>query len=254
MQTSIDSTHNDSTPGYTSEAQAAAAAFDGTVRDRARIGIAALRALMQDPDDTRQVFLLGLVFNARFFPRFLARFATSGDGDELLRDRPAIDSRSVDLDALRALPADSLGGAYIRYLDENGLDPDLFQAPPGLPPVPAFVSQRMRQTHDIWHVLTGYKPDVAGEIALQAFTFGQTRMPSAALIAIGGALRLSRIRPGIVRMALDGYRRGRRASFLPTVRWEQHWRRPVAEMRDELGVAPARVTAVRFARAQIASA
>ena len=41
-----------------------------------------------------------------------------------------------------------------------------------VPPDPraAYLAQRMRQTHDIWHVLTGYATDVAGEVQLQAFT------------------------------------------------------------------------------------
>ena len=44
-----------------------------------------------------------------------------------LRERPAIDKAHFDFDRLRALPASTLGGAYVRYLDEKNLDPDLFQ-------------------------------------------------------------------------------------------------------------------------------
>lgn len=216
------------------EATAAHAAFHGRPGERARIAFHALRRLLADPNDTRQVFLIGLVVNARRFPRFLARFAADEDGARLLRDQPAIDSSHVDYDALRALPPDTLGGAYARFLEDNGLDPDLFDAPPGLPSMIAYVAKRMRQSHDLWHVITGYGPDVGGEIALQAFTFGVTRMPSARLLALFGTLRYARHDPSIVRRAIVAARRGRRAKFLPTVRWEDHFARPLDDVRRDV--------------------
>lgn len=46
----------------------------------------------------------------------------------------------------------------------------------------AGVSGRMRDTHDLWHVLTGYSGDVLGETALLGFIFAQTGNPGVALI------------------------------------------------------------------------
>lgn len=221
------------------EARAASIALGGTPRERLRVSTRALTKLLRDPDDTRQVFLLGLTANRRAFPEFLARFAFERDGAELLASQPSIDSAAVDWAALRAMPDGTLGREYVRYLDDNHLDPDLFQAPPGLPEIPSFVAKRLRQTHDIWHVLTGYAPDVPGEVALQGFTYAQTGMPSAALIAVFGALRWMRRHPRLARRTLDGYRRGKKASFLPVVKWEELWSRPVAELRAELGIQPA---------------
>ena len=218
------------------ESSAARAALTGSVRDRVRIGAGALRKLLRDPDDTKQVFLLGIVANGGSLPVFFTRFATSADGARLLAERPTIDSTVVA--TLRGMPESTLGGAYARYLDDNHLDADLFQAPPGLPDAVAYVAKRVRQTHDIWHVLTGYLPDVPGEVALQGFTFAQTRMPSAALIATMGALRWARRDPTIVSRTLDGFRRGKRASFLASVRWEDHFARPLADVRRDFGVAP----------------
>jgi ubiquinone biosynthesis protein COQ4 len=92
----------------------------------------------------------------------------------------------------------------------------------------------MRQSHDLWHVVTGYGPDVGGEIALQAFTWGVTRMPSARMIAVLGSLRHARHDIGIIRRAIAAARRGRRARFLPTVRWEDHFERPLSDVQREL--------------------
>lgn len=221
-----------------SEADAARAALSGTPRERARIATRALLGLLRDPDDTRQVFLLGLVANGRAFPGFFARFASTDDGARLLAERPSIDGTTVA--RLRGLPADTLGGAYARYLDDNGLDADLFQAPPGLPEPIRYVAQRLRQTHDIWHVLTGYLPDVPGEVALQGFTYAQLGAPSAALIAGLGALRWAPSRPDIVPMTRDGYRRGKQAAFLAPVRWEALFERQLEEVRRELRISPAK--------------
>ena len=137
---------------------------------------------MKNPNDTEQVFLLGAVAGRKRFPHLLARFVTSGSGLTLLERDASIDRKNVDYAWLLTLPADTLGGAYARMIEQNGLDPDLFQAPPGLPRALAYVAKRMRQTHDLWHLLTGYGTDVPNEIALQAFTYGQTGMPLSRLM------------------------------------------------------------------------
>jgi ubiquinone biosynthesis protein COQ4 len=219
------------------EREAAAIALEGGKLQRAALGLRALARLMRDPDDTHQVFLIGLLVNKESYPRFLARLTSDEEGARLLRERPAIDSAHVDFDALRALPDGTLGREYVRYLDERGLDPDLFQAPPGLPEVPGYIAQRMRQVHDVWHVLTGYDTDVPGEVALQAFTWAQTRMTSSAMIAISGAVVFWPRWPKIMSMAVRGYRRGRGARFLPPVAIESYWERPVEEVRRELSIA-----------------
>jgi ubiquinone biosynthesis protein COQ4 len=226
-------------PPTVTEADAANAALAGTKRQRARIAFGALRRLLQNPDDTRQVFLLGIAANAKSFPQFYLRFSSSPDGEALLRDRPSIDNAVVA--RLRTLAADTLGGAYARYLDSNGLDADLFQAPPGLPQPIAYIAQRVRQTHDIWHVLTGYHPDVPGEVALQGFTFAQTKMPSAGLIAAFGTLRALPMKPSVIAMTIDGFLRGRDAAFLAAVRWEDHFERKLSDVRKDFGVRDARV-------------
>ncbi len=223
--------------GWIDERRAIEIALHGSVLARLRVAATALTRLMRNPDDTVEVFLLGITLNAPRLPAFIGRIAADPSGLALLSERPGLDSRSVDWAKLRALPASTLGGAYTRYLDDNGLDPDLFQAPPSLPAIPRWVAQRVRQTHDLWHVLTGYAPDVPGELALQAFTYAQLRMPSAWLIAVLGTLLRA---PGSARRVWDGYRRGQAASFLPVVRFEDLWEKDLEEVRAMLGVEPAR--------------
>jgi ubiquinone biosynthesis protein COQ4 len=225
--------------GRLSEADAAKIALSGSFVERAALGAKALYDLIRDPEDTTRVFVLGLLVSRRAYPVLLARITTDDRGARLLRERPAIDSAHVDFARLRALPATTLGGAYARYLDAKQLDPDLFQPPPGLPEVPSYIAQRMRQVHDLWHVLTGYDTDVPGEIALQAFTWAQTDAPSAALVTIGGLLRFGVSDRGLFVRVVDAYRRGRRAEFLAPIWLEEMWERPLDEVRAELGIVPA---------------
>jgi len=220
------------------ELEAASLALSGSLGDRFRIASKALVDLLNDPEDTTNVFVLGMVINAPAFPLLLSRIVTDPDGGRLLRERPSITSEFVDYDALRALPHDTLGGAYVRFLDDNGLDPDFFQPPQGLPEIVGYIGQRFRQTHDIWHVLTGYDTSVTGEAILQAFTFGQTGMPSAGLIAAAGSLRFTRPGNRLPQRCVEGFLRGRRAAFLPVVFFEEMWERPLNDVRRELGVTP----------------
>lgn len=221
------------------EAEAVRLATEGRFVPRLRLARGALRKLMSDPNDTEQVFVLSIALNAGRLPQLMARFLADDSGVELLTRRAAIDKRSVDYDALRKLPADTLGGAYVRFLDDNGLDPDLFQAPPGLPAAPAYVTQRMRQTHDIWHVVTGYDPSLAGEIPLLAFIYAQTGAPAMGLLAAVGAVRHSLELGNIFGRVWRGYQGGKRAAFLGNVAWESMWELPLSEVRQRLGVTAA---------------
>jgi ubiquinone biosynthesis protein COQ4 len=81
-------------------------------------------------------------------------------------------------------------------------------------------------------VLTGYTPDVRGEILLQAFTYAQLRAPSALALTVLAALRQPRL--ALWRAMRAAYRRGRATRPLATFRWEAHWQTPVAELRRAL--------------------
>lgn len=207
-----------------------------TPRARVRNALRAVYGLNKDPNRLDLVFVLGEAVNRRAFPRVWARFESHPEGARVLADRPAIDSVHVDLDALERLPEGTIGREYVRFLRSNGLTLDVFRAPTGVDPRAAYVAQRLRQTHDIWHVITGYAPDVPGEILLQAFTFAQARIPSAALIALFGTVRITLKRgPAFLKQAAAALRRGRRAKFLGPMYWEEHWAEPLEEVRARLG-------------------
>lgn len=205
--------------------------------ERWKRALAALRKILADPDQTDQVLVfLSLINSGSSTAARIDRFFADPSGQALYDEHRAIDSRTVDLDALAALPEGTLGRAYATFLRSHGLSPEVFDGPPdGISdPRRSYVVQRMRQTHDLWHVVTGCETDPAGEVALQAFTYAQVRSPGSAILAVTGALKGVRQKPGIVRDMISLYRIGARARRLPSFAWEDHWATPLSEVRAML--------------------
>ena len=191
---------------------------------------------MKDPEQTEMVFVLALAINRGRIGELLGQLMGTESGNWLLENKPSIHSSEVDYDWLRSLPDETLGREYVRFLDTNQLESDFFEEPKGLPPMIGFVARRMRQSHDVWHTLTGYGSDPGGEVELQAFTYGQVGVPSSAIIAIAGSIRGLRQEPTLWLRALRAYRRGKKAGKFAPVIWENRWERPISEVRAELDV------------------
>jgi ubiquinone biosynthesis protein COQ4 len=209
---------------------------------RARTVVRSLATLARDPGRLDQVLVLTQTMNLAAVARAMGRIEKEGVGQALLAQQPRIDRAHVDFDALRKLPDGTLGREYTRFLDENGITPDAFEKLPDIGDErAAYVMLRMRQTHDLWHVLTGYTPDVRGEVLLQAFTYAQTRAPSALLIALFGTVRFGFKWPQQGKALREAFARGERTGFLATFEWEDHWATPVAELRTLLACPPAEV-------------
>jgi ubiquinone biosynthesis protein COQ4 len=206
--------------------------------ERWRRALRALARVVADPDQTDQVLVFSTYVNAGTMGSRTHRFFDDPRGRRLYDEHRTIDSHTIDLDALAALPEGTLGHAYANFLRSRGLTPEVFDAPPEeiRDPRTQYIVQRMRQTHDLWHVVTGCNTDPAGEIALQAFTFAQVRAPSTAILALVGTMRGLRGKRALPRDVLAAYRAGLRAEKLAVFPWEDHWATPLAEVRELLGL------------------
>ncbi len=80
---------------------------------------------------------------------------------------------AIDLQALAKLPSDTLGYHYADYMRAHQLEH--LAAPPAKDEY-EFIDTHMRETHDIWHVVTGSSIDMAGEIQLQGFCVAQLQL------------------------------------------------------------------------------
>jgi ubiquinone biosynthesis protein COQ4 len=158
-----------------------------------------------------------------------------------------------DRGALAALPDGSLGRAYLAFMDAEQLTADgLVGAseagrPDTLPPTASLFRDRMRDMHDLTHMVTGYGRDGLGELCLLAFMFRHTGNLGAALIALMGLGKFVRHGAGgPARKALfEAFARGGRARWLPGQDWEALLALPLDEVRRDLNiVAPARYQAL----------
>ncbi|EAW34891.1 Coq4 family protein [Lyngbya sp. PCC 8106] len=144
-----------------------------------------------------------------------------------------------DLDALLNYPQNSLGYRYASHLKASGFDPHFYRDIK-VEDDTSYLFLRRRQTHDIWHIITGLGTDVASEVGLKAFELAQTRSPLSALLIAGGLVRTLFDSPEELGYLLDriavGYRMGSQAKPFLAQKWEQHWEKPIEQWREELNV------------------
>jgi ubiquinone biosynthesis protein COQ4 len=199
--------------------------------------------VLADSTRTDEIHLVEEITGRPAYRRYLARMAGSPDVAELLSLRPELRSDQVDYDALRELAPDTLGGAYVRHLDGNGITADYQAAPTRYidDEDMAYLMRRFRQTHDVWHALLGL--GIAGheEVIIHAFSWGQLRLPVSALVVFFGTLKhivLER-RWGALRHSLaEAYQVGRDAAPLLGVHWEAMWEEPLDTVRARHHVCP----------------
>lgn len=140
---------------------------------------------------------------------------------------------------LKKFPEGSLGRVYADHMLNQGLDPDFY---PTMQPrsLVHYLAQRMRQTHDLWHVLTGYSTSYEDEIRLQGFTLGQIKTGFPVMVLAAGLLHTLRTRPqdatALVEAYYESYRWGCQARFLPGVRLEDRLREPLVGLQVEFGL------------------
>ncbi|KAH3684264.1 hypothetical protein WICPIJ_004767 [Wickerhamomyces pijperi] len=155
----------------------------------------------------------------------------SESGRQILRERPLMNSTTLDPQYLCKLPENTLGYQYLKFTqDGDERAPVKFIQDEEL----AYVFLRYRQIHDIAHILTDKKIDLAGELPVKAFEFGNTGLPMTGL-ACFAYFKLSSKRKSNVHM-LDSLIAGLNATPLYTVYWEKMMERDVDELRKELNI------------------
>jgi ubiquinone biosynthesis protein COQ4 len=201
--------------------------------------VRAVRRLLADPDDTAQVFTIFRALRGKSVVKNFRRFAASPTGARVIRERRRLLDTLSDRAQLVALPDGSVGRSYFNFMEEEQLTADgLVQASQSWEndPVPADVElfrARMRDAHDLTHVLTGYGRDGLGELCLLAFMFAHTRNRGAVLIVLMSLKRLPR---PARRAVFEAWRNGRKARWLQDQDFEALLPRPLAEVRREINI------------------
>ncbi len=194
-------------------------------------------------------------------PEILAdieRMRAHPTGKRILERRPDLGAALSDSAALKAMPPGSLGRSFCEAMEIPGGVPgfllaaliykDGFFDSFEMSDDARYYIERSRWLHDLFHIVTGYGTDLPGEGLLIYFMLGyEHRLPywAASLAPLGIGPRFF-IRPSCGQrrwraLLRDAHARGLAANRVcppQCVAWEELLPRPLAEVRDELGIVP----------------
>ena len=210
----------------------------------------AFRKLVADKEDTRQVFEIMRALSGRSIGRGYNRMLGTMEGGRQAFLRYELAERLDDPVWLAQFEPGTVGEAYRDFRETRGFTADgladearkvgpLTDAPH---PV-IWYSRRIRDVHDIWHVLTGYETDALGEACVVAFSYAQTRNLGFAAIGWGAAREIQREARSVParRAVWQAYRNGKAARWLPGLDYEALFAEPLEAARVRLGIQPASV-------------
>ncbi|NJM71600.1 MAG: hypothetical protein HC862_16045 [Scytonema sp. RU_4_4] len=210
------------------------------LRPEQAIALQAFIRLAKNPGETLAVFEMGQSLNrTELYELGVEYLKSNPDIEALVRERYI--ASTPDMDALLQLPQDSLGYCYAAHMKRLNFDPNFF------PHVEvkddnSCLELRIKQTHDIWHIVTGFGTDEVGEYGLQGFTLAQTHLPvSIAILASGlfhTMLRYPNRMNEVLGVLLRGYDMGVKAKPFLSQKWEEDWEKPLAQWRSKLDVEP----------------
>jgi ubiquinone biosynthesis protein COQ4 len=216
--------------------------------------VRAIRRVFADPNATEHVFEVIDALQGPNLKRMRARLQRSETGRRLLATKPSLLPLLSDREALRALPEGSLGRAYLEFVESEGISAE------GLVEASEYVrgsvegdflwiKDWLRDSHDLWHTVLGYKGDLVGEAALLAFSHYETGNLGVGAIAALAWLKLGRVTDPKLRARATvrhGRQLAKRAEWFLEVPWHEWLDRPLDAVRRDLGVAaPATYQPVR---------
>jgi ubiquinone biosynthesis protein COQ4 len=208
----------------------------------------AVGRLMKDKEDTAAVFDLMHALSGKAIPKGYARLIKSPQGGRIAYYREELADRLMDRAWLESFAPGTVGAAYLAHMDERGftadglteisketLDSQIEAAHPLV-----WYGRRMRDIHDIWHVLSGYRTDALGEACLVAFSYQQTRSLGFGVIALAAGGKLGQVKNGQpYRAAIrQAFRNGKAAAWLPEVDYPALFAENLETARARLKIKP----------------
>ncbi len=205
------------------------------------------RKLMADKEDTEQVFHIFEALPRKGFVPEARAFIESPRGQALMAREPYLPAMLDDHATLEKLPAGTVGRAYVDFMKREGLTAAGLVAESAKmhPDRPRYDDQigwygdRLRDTHDLFHVLTGYGRDALGEQCVLGFTYGQNRNLGNFFIAYLGGLELRRkVRTSapVIAAIREGQRCGKAAAKIMDEDITSLLREPLDAARQRLNI------------------
>ncbi len=159
------------------------------------------RKLVADKEDTEQVFHIIEATKGKASHRQAWAFIGSPEGQRFMREGVDIPAMLDDHDRWADCGPDSVAAHYIAFMKREGLsaaglvaESHKWAPPERLPrDQTQWYFDRLRDTHDLFHVLTGYGRDALGEASLLGFSYEQNHNKGILFIAYAGARQIRKV-------------------------------------------------------------
>ena len=205
------------------------------------------KELVKDKENTREVFYIFEALPWAGMRDAAESFLTSEKGKRLRAEEPNLPAILDDHERLRRFPAGSVAHAYCDFMESEGLtaqglvdeweefakEHDRFED--------QFIwyIDRMRDTHDLLHVLTGYGRDALGEQCVLAFTYGQQPSPAHLFLGYAGGMEIKKrvkSKAPVLRAVREGQKLGKACPRLVETSILELLAMPLEEARAKLNI------------------
>ncbi len=205
------------------------------------------RNLMADKEDTEQVFHVTNYLRGKRYVTEAMEFLKTPLARRLRASGEYLPDILDDHDALKQMPKGSLADAYVTFMEKEGLSAAglVAEQKSFAATVKHYDDQlewynnRMRDTHDMFHILSGYGRDPLGELSLLGFSYSQNKSLGFLFIAWLGALEERKVAPKgtpILKAIREGQRNGKLAQKIGHQDIVSMLPLPLEEVRAKLGI------------------
>lgn len=205
------------------------------------------RKLVADKEDTAQVFHIIEAMKGKRSHRQAWQFIASETGQRYLADRTELPEMLDDHGRWHDCAPNSVASHYIAFMRREGLSAAglVEESHRFLPPAKRYNDltewyfNRLRDTHDLFHILTGYGRDALGEAALLGFSYEQNHNRGILFISYAGAREIKKstgTSAPLFAAIREGRDLGRKAAKLAHMDVARVMREDIGEARARLNV------------------
>jgi len=203
--------------------------------------------LIANKEDTSQVFHIIEALNGSALINDLKRFLSTKAGQERFAERRNLPPYLDDHEMLKKLPAGSLGRSYVDFMEREGLTAqglvDEYESfttdVPDYEDAIQWYGNRLRDTHDLLHVLTTYGRDALGEACVLGFSYSQNKGPGVLFIAYMAAREVAKGMPkgaATLKAVREGQKLGKQAEKIAAQDILALLPQPIDSVREQLGI------------------
>ncbi|WP_391563101.1 Coq4 family protein [Novosphingobium sp.] len=207
------------------------------------------KELVKDKEDTSQVTPIFEALPWRGIYDAALGFLNTDRAQEIRRKEPSLVKILDDHAALRKMPAGSLAQVYCDFMEREGLSAcglvdELDKNRPAemyWDDQVTWYFNRMRDTHDLMHILSGFGRDALGEQCVLAFTYSQQPSPAHLFLGYAGAVEIAKratVKVPVFRAVREAQKMGKACPRLVEMSITELLAMPIEEVRAKLNIKP----------------